>query len=814
MPFQPTKNHRCFLLLFLPFFSLIATAQSKVTGTITTGLQQPLSNATVLLQKAADSSLLKGVFTQKNGGFVFEDVPSGAYFISVSFSGMRDLFTPLFQLNEKEVQHLGNLQLEPQDGSLQAVVLTAKKPMFEQKIDRMVINVASTISNAGSTALDVLMRSPGIVVDLQNNNLTMNGKDGVFVMMNGKISRMPVSAMIQLLAGMNASNIERIELITTPPSNFDAEGNAGFINIVLKTNTQFGTNGSYSFTAGYGKKPLGAASINFNHRKGRVNLFGDYSFSKEKIIQEMALDRTVLQGNRTIGTFSNTERDTRRRNHNARLGIDIELSKKTTIGLLGTYLSNLFSMDAVNRSHIFLNKVLDTVITIDNSEEHPLTNYSTNFNVSHNFSQRQRLTFNADYVYYKDENTVNYLNHYEKGDGSFLRDEPMNSLKSTPIRFWVSSADYNLQLNDKVNMEAGVKSTISRFVNDVLVERETQNQWTADPNLTAKYNLREHINAAYAAFNLRLGTKTNAKAGLRYEYTVSNLGSQTVKNIVDRRYGNLFPSFFLSQGLSETQSMNFSYSRRITRPTFNDMAPFVYFVDPNTYFSGNPALQPSVSDAVKMDYLIKQLVFSFSYTHQQNPITNFAPRIDAVTNKQTLAAENQKNQHVLAFTVSLPWKVTSWWNMQTNLTATRTTLNGFYQGEAIQIGQQNLVLNSTQTFTLPKDFSFELRGLYLSGGLFGIYKIKAVNAVDIGLQKKFAASRSNLRFAVSNIFGPPLFRPSVNLPERNLLMNGRLQFTNTLFRLTFTRSFGNDKVQEKRSRTTASEEERQRVNTN
>jgi outer membrane receptor for monomeric catechols len=126
------------------------------------------------------------------------------------------------------------------------------------------------------------MRSPGITVNQQNNTLSMNGKDGVFVMLNGKINRMPVEAMVQLLAGMSAANIERIELITTPPANFDAEGNAGFINIILKQNTQYGTNGSFSATAGYGigGGPVIGSSINLNHRKAKFNYYGDYSFSR------------------------------------------------------------------------------------------------------------------------------------------------------------------------------------------------------------------------------------------------------------------------------------------------------------------------------------------------------------------------------------------------------------------------------------------------------------------------------------------------------------------------------------------------------
>lgn len=811
--FFSCRNRLTFAADFFFIFS-VCTGQTRVKGSVMGLNEQPLSKASVLLMKATDSSLVKGAFSLANGQYSFDNIAPGNYFVSASFAGLKETTSSVFHLAGNKEHDLGQLQLLNKETVLRAVVVSARKPLFEQKIDRMVINVAASITNAGSTALDVLMRSPGVTVDLQNNALTLNGKDGVVVMMNGKISRMPVSAVVQLLAGMNAANIERIELITTPPANFDAEGNAGFINIVLKTNLQYGTNGAFTLTAGYGKKPLVAASVNFNHRQGRFNLFGDYSFDRTQIVNDLFFYRRVTQTGRVLETESVNEREAVRRNHNARLGIDIDLSKKTTIGFLVSHLSNLYAMDALNQSGISLNGQLDTIIRINNSEQHPLTNYSANVNLTHQFSAKQRLVLNADYIYYKDENTVDYLNRYQKGDGSFLREEPTKSLKSTPISFWVSSADYSLKLGEKADMEAGLKFTASKFVNRVRVERATGGRWLADPELTATFRLKENINAAYTSFNLQLGKRTSAKLGLRYEYTTSNLGSEQVKNILDRKYGNFFPSLFLSQQFNDQQSVNLAYSRRITRPTFNDMAPFVYFIDPNTYFSGNPALQPSVANAVKFDYLLKQLIVSFSYTHVQKPITNFAPHVDPATNRQTLSAENQKDRDIFSLNLTLPWKVNNWWNMQNNLSLNRQTLHAIYNQEPLTLAQQNLGINTTQSVTLPKDFSVELRGYFLSGSLFGIYRVPAFGSVDVGIQKKFNTGKSSLRLSLSDVFGVPVYKPSVDLPEKNLVFNGRLQFYNSYLRLTYTSRFGNEKVKAKRNRSTGSEDEQQRVNAN
>lgn len=807
--------HQLLRVIFFSVFLISSNsyAQSTIYGSVTDEKGQPVVNANVLLLKNTDSSLIKGLVTPKGGAFSFTHVINGSYLIATSFSGYKQIFSQLLVITNKDLA-LAPIKLIEKESNLSNITVSAKKPLFEQKIDRLIINVASSITSAGSTALDVLMRSPGIVVDQQNNQVSVNGKDGVVVMLNGKIARMPLASVVQMLAGMSADNIEKIEIITTPPASLDAEGNAGYINIVTKTNLQNGTNGSYSATVGYGKGPVVATSINFNHRKGKINLYGDYSFSRVTSNTPFYFFRRVMKGSNTIDNYALSDRSPVRRNHNGRVGLDVEVNKNTIAGVLLTSFSDLFSMNALNTTNILINQQVDTIIKIANTEKHPLDNYGINLNLLRRFQKEAQVVVNLDYVSYRDANTVDYLNTYYAGNGNFIYTDKTKSRKVTPIKFWVASADYTKKLSAKINMEAGIKTTLSRFENDVQVERAAQNTWTPDSDLSARYNLKESIAAAYTSFGIKLGEKTNIKMGLRFEYINSNLGSVAVKNIVDRHYGSWFPSFFVAHAINDNNALNFSYSRRITRPTFNDMAPFVYFVDPNTFFSGNPALQPSFSNTLKGDYIVKRFIFSLSYTHEVNPITNFSPRIDPVTNKQTLAAENQKDKNVIAAIVSLPFTVTSWWNMQNNVTVLWQKLNAFYKGTPLQITQQNFNLNSTQTFSLPKNFSLELNGYYSSGGLFGIYKMQPFGSVDAGMQKKLPNNAGSLRFALSNVFGPPHFKASVNDPAKNLVLNANLVFNNRIFRLTYTRNFGNNSIKKKRDRATGSEEERQRVQNN
>ncbi len=789
-------------------------AQSGITGRVSDETHQPVSYANVLLLSASDSLLVKGGISNDDGSFVINGLAPGNYLLKIMMVGYTDHDSEAFTIGKEDgAIDFGEVVLHGDAVLMDEVQVVAKKALFEQKMDRMVVNVASSITLSGTNVLEVLERSPGVLVNRQSNTISLSGKSGVIIMINGRVNYMPAEAVTQLLAGMSSDNIERIEIMTTPPAGMDAEGNAGYINIILKTNLGDGFNGGYAFGAGYGKGAVGNASLNFNLREGKTNFFGDYSYLHESQDQTFEFYRSILLNNEQIETETKSDRFPDRNNHMARLGVDYQVNDKLIIGGLLSGYDTKWVMDATNVANLTSDGVLDTIITIDNHELNQWKNLSGNLNLQYSFSAGQKLSVDADYLWYEDNNPTAYNNHYTDGEGNFLFENYTRSSKVTPINIKVGKIDYMTPIGKKIKMETGIKGTASNFTNDVSVEYSDDGQrWVEDPALTAKYNLDESIAAAYLSLEAPIDEKTDIKAGLRYEYTDSNLGSETEQDIVDRQFGSFFPSVFLSRRFDESNTINLNYGRRITRPTFNDMAPFVIFLDPYTFFSGNPAVQPAISNNFELNYSYKSALISLKYGIEDSTIANYQSTIIEGTNNQLIYTENLKQMQVYSLTFSFPLTPVKWWNMYYNVSSAWQEAQKYDELGLQSYASGNLSAYTSQTFTLPRSFTFEITGMYVSGGLFGIFQMKPFGSVNLGLQKKFGEQGGLLRLGFDDIFNTMPYRDELNLEEQQQYFSSRLQFTQPTIKLTYTRNFGNQKVQGSRKRETGAEEERRRVN--
>ena len=796
------------LFLFLSSQALFCQSYYAIEGLVL-DKEKGLPSANVLLLKPSDSTLVKGVMTDANGTYKFTQIPKGNYLLVASMASFDSQYSQPFDLNSDYTAKTITLSSEVE---LKEVVVHTTKQLYTQKVDRMVINVENSIISAGGTALDILERSPGISVNKQNNSISVVGKNGVVVMIDGRKNYVPESSLVQFLEGISADNIKSMEIITTPPSDFDAEGNAGFINIILKKNTDAGLNGNYSISAGYGERPSSTDNISLNFRKDKINIFGSYSYIFDKHTELFYNSRAYKKDNDTLGTTVTSNRFPTRNNHNARIGLDYQLSKKTVTGILFNGYNTKWSMDANNDSFDTTNGLPTAFTETLNEELNQWKHFGANYNLKHNFTDDKYISFNIDYLYYKDNNPNTYDNSYFDENKVLLYTEKVRSGKITPIKTWVVSLDYSDKLNKKIKFDAGIKGSFSNFINSVNVDNLQGDNWIPDPTLTDKSNLDEKIAAAYSAFEYTINDKTSLKFGLRYEYTDSQLDTDTQGKVVDKQYGIFFPSIFLSRKLNDNLNMNLSYSKRITRPTFNDLAPFVIFINPTTFFSGNSALQPAISNSFKYDIGYKSILLSFQYTDEQSSIAAFQEHIDEDTGRLIFTATNLDYTKSSSITLGLPIKINEWWKMQNNLIYINQKIRGLYNEDTVNLALGNFQANTTQSFKITKTISNETTIYYYGPSLFGTAKFDAVAGADIGFQKKFSEKWGSLKFSINDLFDSNKYTGGTDLPEQNIKTENKFDFSNRTYILTYSNSFGNSKLKSSRERQTGSEEERNRVN--
>jgi len=806
------------LVIFSTGLFIGACAQTgRIQGVIKDSGGRTVQFANVLLVKSSDSSLVKGMIADSAGKYFFDQIGVGKYYITASVSGMEQGRTKEFEISaEKKELDLGALSLARTDRQLNQVTVMAKKPMFEQKIDRTVINVRNSITNAGGTALEVLEKSPGVTISRENSSISLNGKNGVGIMINGKITYMPADAVVQLLSGISAGNIEKIELITTPPSKYDAGGNGGYINIVLINNPFEGFNGSYFLTAGYGDRPLGAAGCNFNYRNSKFNFYGDYSFNYEHTLQPTTALSQYLRSGDLISNRSYSDRDAVRTIQNARIGMDYQLNRSSILGVLVSGYISRWTMLAKNEAIVNVNNLPDTTIkSVDDPEINLWQNLSGNLNFQHTFKPGKVLYIDANYIYYKDNNPNTYSTDYYNHSKDFLYHQDVTGKKITPIHISVFSSDYTASLGKKITLESGVKLSLSDFVNDVSVNYLTGGVYVPDMGLSAKYLLKENIGAAYTSVTLNFNSSSFITAGLRYEYTFSNLGTEKTPRMVNRKYGEFFPTFFISKKFNGSNQVNFSYSRRITRPAFNDLAPFTIYFDPKTYYSGNPALVPAIANAIQISYSIRSYNFTLGYTHEINTIDNFyfqTRTIDTISNIVYLSSRNFKYKQYLTASFSLPFIVNSWWSMQNNLVGNWSQINTAYDNLPVRLENFDYTINTTQRINLPNDFAFEVTAMYSSASYVGTAKRDPHYQLGGGLQKKFHNGKDVVRFAANDVFNSGSnYRFIEHLPFSQATVSRNFNFRLVSYKLTYTHSFGNNALKGKRERATGAEEELNRV---
>ncbi|WP_162419280.1 TonB-dependent receptor domain-containing protein [Cyclobacterium roseum] len=804
-------------LLKVPFITLLycllassVFSQGMIQGKVLDSQAKGLSYANVLLRNEPDSSLIKGAISDESGNYVFTDIPKGQYFVEVTILGYAKSFSPVFPFLGTEKNELAAILLKEEDQNLDEVTVTATRPLFELEQGKMVVNVANSISAAGLSVIDVLDRSPGVMVNRQSNSLSVLGKNGVVILMNGQRFRMPLEAAYQMLAGLNSSDVEKIEIITVPPANYDADGDAGFINIVMKKdNDMIGTNGSLTVGQGYGSGYNGNMSFNLNHQGPKFSWFGLLSATYVDQDQEWEQFRGNNNGFEDIGIDTNTDRFSTRKSINYQAGFDYKLSTNTIFSGLVSGYTNRWDMTAPNVTKSNYSISPDTLFRMTTVEANKWSHIMGNINLQHTFRNGQVISTNVDYLTYKNSNPSGYtiMNYDESND--LIGSEEFRITKDTPIELWVTDLNHSMKIGESVAVESGLRATFSEFTNTVLFEEKLGSDWLVDPNFTNDGFLEEDILAAFSTAKIEFDEKTTLNAGVRYENTKTNLTTVSGEKIVDRHYGDFFPTAFLSRKINDDNLVQLSYGRRITRPTFNEMAPFVFFSDPFTFFAGNENILPTYTNNIKTDYSYKSMIFSVQHSMDKDVIAQFQPTLNEETNTVFLKTENIDQRQTVSMIVAFPLQLTSWWETQNNFTANYQKVNSELNGEAYDVDQKGIQVVLTNTFTLPKKYTIELMGYYMSPSIMGYYKVLSRGFLNLGIQKDFQKA-GVLRVSCNDILESSQLRWR-SFDGADLEITGRLKFEKRVFMATYTYKFGNSKIKGTRDRKVGSQEEQKRV---
>ena len=820
-----------FTLAIFSLLSIVFTygqQQGKIFIVVVNDQNAPVENATVELLNTKDSSLLKTSLSDSQGMAVFQGVAFNSYMVRVTSIGMMTAYTEPFDLGaSKSSMLLPSIKLRSKPASqMQNVTVSAAKPFIQKLNDRIVVNVASSMLNAGSSAIEVLERSPGITID-QNDIISLRGKAGVIVMIDGKPTPMSGQDLANYLRSLPSSAIDRIDIITNPSAKYDAAGNSGIIDIRMKKDQRLGANGTVTAGYGQGVYPKANAGTTFNYRNKKVNVFGNYNYGYRENLNHLIINRNFYDN----GVFKGSDDKDNYAwmpftSNTARIGADFFPSKKTIIGFVVNGSFNGFRRNA-NITTI----VNDTLkqpdykfLSLGTNNDH-FKNAVANINFKHSFdSTGKELTADVDYGIFKSSSITRTASSFYNMDGSSRgADDILDGNQLGNLRFKTGKIDYVNPLGKGGKLEAGFKTSFVSTDNDAKFWQILPTGPEVDSGKTNRFFYNEKNNAAYINVSKEY-KKYNFQLGLRGEQT--NLNTRQVQG--DKRYRNdyfrLFPSAFFNYKLTEVQTLGVSVSRRIDRPSYSQLNPFLFQIDPTIYGTGNPYLKPEMTWSYEMNYTIKAMNFTLGYSHTtdvqnivlsriKDVIPDFVIKPGQSENVTVEIPVNLSSSDYFGLTATAPIKVTKKWNMINNLNVYYNKFNGNLGGVALDKGAPSMSVRTNNNITFNKGWAAEFTVHYIASGQSGYMKTASQWGLALGGQKTVLKGRGTIRANVTDLFW-------TNLPGGTVIYEGKYvehwhAYRDTrVANLSFTYRFGNSKVQQARRRTTASEEERQRAGGN
>jgi len=783
----------------------------KVDLKVSDSTQKPLNGIFVQLMKVKDSSMALYTFTGQDGLAEFTNVKYDRYKIYISQVGYNNYFSAPFSVDSTHNEvSLPEITLQSQ--SLKEVVVESKTPIIQHYADKTVVNVDQSALSAVGSIYDVLKRSPGIVID-QNENIIMHGKQSVMVMIDGRITPMSATDLANYLKGLPSESVDKIEFITSPSSKYDANGTAGIINIILKKNKAIGTN--VAIHAGYsqGIYPKTNDGFSFSERTKKVNIFSSYNYSYRGTSNDITLNSNYYNDGRQEGATRQYETLKLPIITNmARVGMDFYASDKTTIGFIADGGITQFNPSESTTTYEYdsLNRPASYNVT-NSSTPNKIYNYSGNLNLKHTFDSTGReLLVNLDYANYDNKGYQHVFTNYYNLDNTIAA--PASTLYGYlpgNLDIYSFKADYDGQFGKKGKLEAGIKSSYVTTDNSVMVYDGANASAPVDTTQSNHFIYSENINAAYATYSRSLH-KADLQLGLRAEQTISNGDQVTTNQQFGHNFIQLFPTISLDDSLTADQQLGISATRRIDRPTYDQLNPFRIYINPTFYLQGNPYLIPQnaysmqISDTYKQKYTL-----TLSYTHTLNAITTV---ILALPGSQNIAEQTNENLNTFdTYSSNLTTinQVGKWLDIMVSADAYMSHYIANLASSPLNSDRFLWDINDNNTITLNKNVSLEIDGFYSSGYDLGYLYLQGSWTVSSGLTMKVLNRKGTIKINANDIFWTDLTRGTTTFVgfNQSIFVRRDTRFVG----ISFTYNFGNSQASRSLHNKGGAEDEKNRA---
>lgn len=801
-------------LLWLAAALSLSAQTSSIRGQLQSKTGEAVAFANIGLFSAADSSLTKAGTSDEAGIFELQALGAGTYYLKATSLGFGNFQQTGIQLQQSQQLDLGVLTLMANSINLEEMTVTASRVMVEIKPDRTIFNVDGTINSAGSDAITLLRKAPSVTVD-NNDNISVLGRSGVLLYVDGK--RLPLTGadLTSYLQNLPAEQIDRIEIITNPGAKYEAEGNAGIIDIRLKRDKNLGANGSVNATYSQGIYHRANLSGTANYRNKRFNAFGNVGVGNGAGFNNMDFF-SYLNG---MVQDEINDRNNDWDFYNYRVGADYFLADKHTLGFLvsgGDNGRNSLGYNRITLAQQSTPNLIDSILvahTIENNQRQQQT-----YNLNYRFDNTKGKTLNVDLDYgnYQNDSKRYQPNRYYNASEDDLLTEIINSF-DTPTD--IDILTFQVDAEDRIwGGTLGVGGKFSQVISDntFLFYDEPNGQPIRNDRRSNLFKYKEKVYAAYVNFARPLGKKWNFTAGLRTEQTDASGDLKAFLPELQEppvlfNYLSWFPNAGLTWDCSENHSFALNGGRRINRPDYNVLNPFNNQISQLSYEKGNPFLRPEIVNNLELGYtLAHRYNFKLAYSRTTDQITRLIAPDDDDPRAGFITWANLADQTILSFNVSVPVQITKWWNLYCNASASHLDNQADYgDGGVVDVQTYNYVIYQQHTFDIPLGIKAEVSGYFSGPGVWGgVFLYESNWGLNLGLQRKFLRERLNVRLSADDIFYETGWDGYSDFD--GLYSYGSGRWDSRRISLSLGYRFGNDNVKSRR-RNTGMETEAGRV---